>query len=96
MMLAQPKESYEREAVIIKQFNELLVSGTKNFSASHEGVKAVVVDTQAPFNAAIAEPAKYGAKDATCFNSDGKSCLWFNDYHPGLVSSNDSDLDLFD
>jgi phospholipase/lecithinase/hemolysin len=86
MMLAQPKESQDLEAAVIEQFNELLVNRSEEFSASHEGVKAVVVDTQAPFNAAIADPAKYGSKDATCFNSDGKSCLWFNDYHPGLVS----------
>ncbi|KAF2273783.1 carbohydrate esterase family 16 protein [Westerdykella ornata] len=85
MMLAQPEESRELEATVIAKFNQLLVDHANAFASSHQGVKIVVVDTQAPFDAAIADPAKYGSKDATCFNSDGKTCLWFNDYHPGTA-----------
>lgn len=86
MMLAQSKDAQDMEAGVIQQFNQLLVARTGEFAKYHRGVKSVVVDTQAPFNTAISDPAKYGSEDATCYNADGKSCLWFNDYHPGLVS----------
>lgn len=86
-MLGQSKQAQEQEAKYIEQFNSGLKTRAEDFVALHNGVKAVIVDTQAPFNAAIRDPGKYGSKDATCFNSDGKTCLWFNDYHPGLVSS---------
>jgi len=85
-MINQGKNVQAQEAAVIQQFNNLLANRTEEFSASHEGVKSVVVDTQTPFYTAIKEPKKYGSKDATCFNADGKSCLWFNDYHPGVVS----------
>jgi hypothetical protein len=87
MMLAQSKEARTLEAEVIKQFNDLLSSRLKDFVASHGGSKGWVVDTQEPFNKALNDPTKYGSKDATCYNSDGKTCLWFNDYHPGTVSS---------
>ncbi|KAF2474058.1 carbohydrate esterase family 16 protein [Lindgomyces ingoldianus] len=83
MMLGQSKAAQDTEAGVIDQFNKLLVQRSAEFVASHGGAKIVVVDTQAPFNTAISAPTKYGSKDATCYNSDGKTCLWFNDYHPG-------------
>jgi hypothetical protein len=86
MMLAQSKEAQILEAEVIKQFNDLLHSRLVHFVASHEGSKGWVVDTQKPFNEAINDPANYGSKDATCYNSDGKTCFWFNDYHPGMAS----------
>jgi hypothetical protein len=85
-MLGQSKNNQELEARIISQFNQLIVNKTSAFVAAHSGVKAIVVDTHAPFNTAINDPTAYGSKDATCYNSNGKTCLWFNDYHPGLVS----------
>ncbi|KAF2012528.1 carbohydrate esterase family 16 protein [Aaosphaeria arxii CBS 175.79] len=85
LMLGQSKQAQELEAKYIVQFNDALANRTGSFKARHEDSRAVVVDSQAPFNAAINDPKKYGSKDATCFNSDGKSCLWFNDYHPGLA-----------
>lgn len=85
-MLAQSKSAQDTEAGVIKQFNALLSDRLKEFVASHTGSKGWVVDTQKPFNQAISDPTKYGSKDATCYNSDGKSCLWYNDYHPGTVS----------
>lgn len=41
------------------------------------------VDTQAPFNTAINNPTAYGAPNAVCYNANGVSCLWWNNYHPG-------------
>jgi hypothetical protein len=87
MMRAQSKEARILEAEVIKQFNDLLHSRLVHFIASHEVCKGWVVDTQELFNKAINDPVKYGSKDATCYNSDGKTCLWFDDYHPGMASS---------
>ncbi|KAK6535440.1 hypothetical protein TWF694_001900 [Orbilia ellipsospora] len=42
-------------------------------------------DTTGIFNQAINDPTAYGAPNATCFNSDGTSCLWWNNFHPGLA-----------
>ncbi|KAF2652362.1 carbohydrate esterase family 16 protein [Lophiostoma macrostomum CBS 122681] len=83
LMLGQSKSAQDLEAGVITQFNQLLVNKTSAFASAHSGVNAVVVDTQAPFNKAINDPTAYGSKDATCYNSNGKTCLWFNDYHPG-------------
>lgn len=85
MMLNQQKQAQDLEAGVIKTYNGMLASRLSNFTAANKGIRGVVVDTQAPFNAALSNPTKYGSKDATCYNSDGKTCLWFNDYHPGLV-----------
>jgi len=52
-----------------------------------------LIDMQEPFNDAIANPSKYGAKDDTCQACAGASpivtcanpdpqCLWYNSYHP--------------
>ncbi|PMD64126.1 carbohydrate esterase family 16 protein [Hyaloscypha bicolor E] len=41
-----------------------------------------LVDTQTAFNTTISSPSGYGAPDAPCFNSDGKYCLRWNNYHP--------------
>ena len=46
-------------------------------------VRTWVVDTAPAFQAAVKNPKAYEAKDALCYNADGVSCLWFNDYHPG-------------
>lgn len=58
---------------------------------------ARLLDTWAPFNKALENPTRYGAPNASCYNADGVSCLWFNDYHPGveinrLVAAGAADL----
>lgn len=85
MMLAQSADARTLEAAVIAEYNALLASRLAAFSAANPGVTAKVVDTSVPFNAAIDNPTAYGAPDATCFNADGNSCLWFNDYHPGVA-----------
>ena len=30
------------------------------------------------------DPTAYGFPDATCINDDGTSCVWWNNYHPGM------------
>jgi phospholipase/lecithinase/hemolysin len=71
--------------VSIKKYNDAIAARLATFEAANAGVTAKIVDTALPFNTAIENPTKYGAPNATCYNSDGVSCLWFNDYHPGVA-----------
>ncbi|KAJ9149472.1 Carbohydrate esterase family 16 protein [Pleurostoma richardsiae] len=85
MMVQQSADARATEDKVIAQYNALLAARLASFSSANSGVTGKVVDTSVPFNTAIANPTAYGAPDATCYNSDGTSCLWFNDYHPGIA-----------
>lgn len=85
------------EAKAIKQYNNALTTRLATFTQKNTGVDARILDTWVPFNAALDNPFRYGSPDASCYNGDGVSCLWFNDYHPGveinrLVAAAASDL----
>jgi phospholipase/lecithinase/hemolysin len=84
-MLSQPADARALEASAIAQYNDLLTSRLVAFSAANPAVTGKVVDTSVPFDTAIDNPQAYGAPDATCYAADGNSCLWFNDYHPGVA-----------
>ncbi|CAK7198242.1 hypothetical protein SEUCBS139899_000901 [Sporothrix eucalyptigena] len=66
----------------ITDWNGQLATRVATFVAANTEANVTLVDTQAPWNKAIANPTDYGATDATCVNANGKSCLWFNTYHP--------------
>ncbi|RDW76852.1 putative cellulose-binding GDSL lipase/acylhydrolase [Aspergillus mulundensis] len=59
------------------QFNEKASA----FAAAHADAVVKVIDTQPVFN----ELLDAGGDAADCYNADGVTCLWFNDYHPGLA-----------
>ncbi|ROW17097.1 hypothetical protein VPNG_01397 [Cytospora leucostoma] len=84
-MLAYSDDVRAQEASIITEYNDALASGLANFSSVNSGVTAKLIDTSIPFQTAIDNPTAYGAPNATCYNSDGTSCLWYNDYHPGIA-----------
>lgn len=81
---AEPVEVQEAEEAAIAKYNDAIAQRLEAFKASNSGVTAKIVDTAVPFNTALDNPTEYGAPDATCYNEDGTSCLWFNDYHPGV------------
>jgi phospholipase/lecithinase/hemolysin len=83
LMLAEAASSQTLEAQTIATFNSELASSAASFASANSGTKYWVYDTQVPFNTAINNPTAYGAADATCYNSDGVTCLWWNNYHPG-------------
>lgn len=68
----------------IDEFNVALVQHVSSFTASRPQAHVRVLDTGPVFNEVLDDPQKYGAPNSTCFNADGKSCLWFNDLHPGF------------
>ncbi|KAK0611943.1 hypothetical protein B0T14DRAFT_439719, partial [Immersiella caudata] len=84
-VLQNTEEQQRTEAVAIDRYNAAIAKRLEAFKEAHRGVEAVIVDTAAPFNKALENPTEYGAPNATCYNGNGVSCLWFNDYHPGVA-----------
>ena len=44
-----------------------------------------VVDQTPIYSNILDDPKSHGAPNATCYNDDGYSCLWWNNFHPGLA-----------
>jgi hypothetical protein len=83
-MLAQGNATDSAEAVVIKQYNDALSQKASDFKKAKGDVVVHIVDTQAPFNLVLDNPGNFGT-NATCYASDGKSCAWWNDYHPAYI-----------
>ena len=77
-----------QEGAAVAKYNSLLSSALSSFKSANSGVNAYLYDTTTPFMTAINNPTAYGASSATCYNSDGVSCLWWNNYHPGQAIHN--------
>ncbi|KAF9777327.1 hypothetical protein IL306_004458 [Fusarium sp. DS 682] len=85
MMIQQGPNSNALLVKAINLYNSKLSSKLSAFKQANSGVKTLLVDTSVSFKAAINNPKNYGAPDAICFNNDGKSCLWFDNYHPAIA-----------
>ncbi|KAJ8058985.1 hypothetical protein OCU04_011967 [Sclerotinia nivalis] len=83
MMLAYGDSVTSLEATVITAYNTELRARVATFKSANTGLTTYVFDTQVPFNNALNAPATYGATNATCFDADGTTCLWFNNLHPG-------------
>jgi len=83
-MLQESQETRDTEAAAIDVYNAAIAARLDAFKAANSGVEAQIVDTAVAFNKALDNPTQYGSPDASCYNEDGTSCLWFNDYHPGV------------
>ncbi|KAK3904422.1 hypothetical protein C8A05DRAFT_13692 [Staphylotrichum tortipilum] len=83
-VVAQGTDAVNGEAAAIAKYNAAISTRLAAFTSANSGITAKIIDTTVPFNKALDNPTAYGAPDNTCFNGDGKSCLWFNDYHPGI------------
>lgn len=72
-------------ASVVKLYNSIMAKNLVNFKREHCGVKAWLVDPGVAYHEALNHPEKYGAPDDMCENTDGVSCLWWNNYHPGVA-----------
>jgi hypothetical protein len=71
----------EHLSAAIATWNTGLTSRASTFAAAHADAVVKITDTQPVFNDLLdADP-----EAASCWNEDGVTCLWFNDYHPGLA-----------
>jgi hypothetical protein len=69
----------------IASWNSQLPVRIARFESSNREANVTLVDVQPTWNTILSDPKRYGAPDADCANLDGKSCLWHDDYHPGLA-----------
>lgn len=83
-MIAEGASTVATQKAAIAKYNALLASRLEDFLEVNCDAKGKLIDTVAPFEQAVKNPTQYGSPDATCYNADGVSCLWFNDYHPGV------------
>ncbi|PKY02527.1 hypothetical protein P168DRAFT_271850 [Aspergillus campestris IBT 28561] len=82
LFLGQGEEVVEKHAAYVAAYNKDLAAMVEGFEGEHEGVTAVVYDSWTFMTSVLDNPADSGFPDATCFNEDGTSCVWWNDYHP--------------
>jgi phospholipase/lecithinase/hemolysin len=69
----------------IALWNSQLPARIAGFKSSNRAANVTLVDVQPAWHAILSNPKRHGAPDADCANLDGKSCLWHDDYHPGLA-----------
>ncbi|KAJ5774230.1 hypothetical protein N7457_009126 [Penicillium paradoxum] len=70
-------------ATWIKAYNEALDKMVDEFIAGHSGTRTVTYDTWSFMSKILDSPSTYGFTDASCVNSDGETCVWWDAYHPG-------------
>ncbi|KAF9878344.1 hypothetical protein CkaCkLH20_04382 [Colletotrichum karsti] len=84
LMLEKGPESNAKVAAAVKLYNTIMETNFDDFKKSHPDIRAWLVRPSKSYEAALADPEAYGAPDTTCTNEDGLSCLWWNNYHPGI------------
>ncbi|KAF2096922.1 hypothetical protein NA57DRAFT_78512 [Rhizodiscina lignyota] len=79
--------SEERDALSAgcDEFNNDLDTYAKSFGGKHPDVTYHIYDPNPAFTDIIDTPKQNGAPDSLCFNPDGTTCLWLNNYHPGVA-----------
>ncbi|KAK5733629.1 hypothetical protein LTS12_026895 [Elasticomyces elasticus] len=83
LVIGEGSSNADRVATAITEYNEALRNIVEAFTSSYSDVHTYILDTDAPFMEAINNPMAYQASDATCSDSSGTKCLWWNNYHPG-------------
>ena len=64
----------------VDYWNQMLASRVATFTSSHPGSKTMIFDPTPVFNTIL----DAGGAAANCFNADGTTCLWADNFHPGL------------
>lgn len=63
-------------------FNAQLDAHAQAFGNKHYDAKWHVFDPTPTWNRVIDAPTQFGVQNATCWNADGNSCLFYNNFHP--------------
>lgn len=69
----------------VQVWNTTLASHVQTFQRAYAGTTVHVFATDPWFGRVLDHPTQFGAPNALCANSDGKSCLWWDGLHPGLA-----------
>lgn len=69
----------------LESYNSKLVSNMEEFKSNNSDITlGQVFNTTSYFWEVFNDPTSYGLEsDITCSNSDGTTCVWYDNYHPG-------------
>ncbi|KAJ5795763.1 CAZyme family CE16 [Penicillium psychrosexuale] len=76
-------EAVKTHATWVRAYNSGLQSMISDFKSNHTDTTIVLYDTWSFMPKILDDPQAYGFPNATCFNKDGTSCIWWDHYHPG-------------
>jgi len=62
----------------IQIWNSQFKKSAAQWAADHTDTNVKLLNTHSIVANILDNPTKYGAPDATCYNSTGTSCLWWN------------------
>ncbi|OQE47544.1 hypothetical protein PENCOP_c001G06049 [Penicillium coprophilum] len=83
MIIKEGPEAVKTYATWVKAYNNGLQTMINDFKSSHTDTTIVLYDTWSFMPKILDDPQTYGFPNATCFNENGTSCIWWNHYHPG-------------
>ncbi|KAJ5784788.1 Acetylesterase [Penicillium pulvis] len=83
-ILDQGLEASQEHAAWLSVFNEHLKLMVLGFQDDHPEIQTVIYNSWNFMTGVLDDPHKYGYPNNTCIDDDGTSCIWWNDYHPGL------------
>ncbi|EHA24277.1 hypothetical protein ASPNIDRAFT_135787, partial [Aspergillus niger ATCC 1015] len=84
LFLEQGEEVVKQHAEYLSVYNENLEGMVDDFTKKKGDVTTVLYDSWSFMTKILDDPTAYGFPDATCINDDGTSCIWWNNYHPGM------------
>ncbi|PWY91217.1 cellulose-binding GDSL lipase/acylhydrolase [Aspergillus heteromorphus CBS 117.55] len=71
-------------AAYLSVYNRNLESMVDSWTREKGDVTTVFYDSWSFMSKVLDDPTKYGFPNNTCIDDDGTSCVWWNDYHPGM------------
>ncbi|OJI82311.1 hypothetical protein ASPTUDRAFT_45756 [Aspergillus tubingensis CBS 134.48] len=84
LFLDQGEEVVEQHAAYLAVYNENLEGMVERFNKGKGDVTTVLYDSWSFMTKILDDPTAYGFPNATCIDDDGTSCIWWNNYHPGM------------
>ncbi|RAK71752.1 SGNH/GDSL hydrolase family protein [Aspergillus fijiensis CBS 313.89] len=84
LFLEQGNATVALHAAYLATFNKNLEAMVQGLRGEFAGVTTVFYDAWSFMTKVLDDPTAYGFPDATCINDDGVSCVWWNNYHPGM------------
>ncbi|KAJ5773509.1 hypothetical protein N7457_008405 [Penicillium paradoxum] len=83
MIIKEGPDAVKTYTTWVKAYNDGLESMIDDFESTHTGTTIVRYDTWSFMPKILDDPQAYGFPNATCYNENGTSCIWWNHYHPG-------------
>ncbi|PWY78524.1 cellulose-binding GDSL lipase/acylhydrolase [Aspergillus sclerotioniger CBS 115572] len=84
MFIDQGSETTAAVGAYLGVYNRNLKDMVERWGRERGDVITVFYDAWSFMTKVLDDPTAYGFPDATCINDDGTSCVWWNNYHPGM------------